>query len=273
MKFLRKLLWVRADWSEPWESRRRFVRAALDAGADALLVGRGEAQLALKEGTLMIASTEDSPGVGVVVFPITEPSKIAESLTRLRATKRSGRKTAVEIEIREKTSERAAVEAGKEADFLIISARDWRIIPLENIIANVQGGCRILQVVRNAEEARVAVETLEVGAAGVVLDPRESGPEEIKKTSEILEKLASEKLHLSPARVEEVRPVGSGDRACIDTTVMMEAGEGMLVGSQTEGLFLVHSETLPSEFVEPRPFRVNAGAVHAYVRIPEGKTK
>ena len=47
----------------------------------------------------------------------------------------------------------------------------------------------------------------------------------------------------------------------------------MLVGSQAEGMFLVHSETLPSEFVEPRPFRVNAGAVHAYIRLPDGKTK
>ncbi|MEM2192045.1 MAG: 3-dehydroquinate synthase II [Candidatus Hadarchaeales archaeon] len=273
MKFLRKLLWVRADWSEPWESRKRFVRATLDAGADALLVGRGEAQAALKEGTLMIASTEDSPGVGIVVFPVAEPSKIAEVMPKLRAVKSSGRKTAVEIEIKDKASERAAVEASREADFLIISARDWKIIPLENIIANVQKGCKILQVVKSAEEARVAAETLEVGAAGVVLDPRETGPEEIKRTSEILEKLASEKLQLSPARVEEVRAVGSGDRACIDTTVMMEMGEGMLVGSQAEGLFLVHSETLPSEFVEQRPFRVNAGAVHGYVRVPDGKTK
>lgn len=46
-----------------------------------------------------------------------------------------------------------------------------------------------------------------------------------------------------------------------------------MVGSQAEGLFLVHSETLPTEFVEARPFRVNAGAVHAYIRVPGGKTK
>jgi 3-dehydroquinate synthase II len=54
---------------------------------------------------------------------------------------------------------------------------------------------------------------------------------------------------------------------------MLRVGEGMLVGSQAEGLFLVHSETLPSEFVEPRPFRVNAGGVHSYLRAPGGKTK
>ncbi len=47
----------------------------------------------------------------------------------------------------------------------------------------------------------------------------------------------------------------------------------MLVGSQAGGLFLIHSETLPSEFVEARPFRVNAGAVHAYIKVPGGRTR
>jgi 3-dehydroquinate synthase II len=53
---------------------------------------------------------------------------------------------------------------------------------------------------------------------------------------------------------------------------MFSLGEGMLVGSQSNGLFLVHSETLESEYVASRPFRVNAGAVHAYTLLPNGKT-
>jgi 3-dehydroquinate synthase II len=53
----------------------------------------------------------------------------------------------------------------------------------------------------------------------------------------------------------------------------LKVGEGMLIGSQANGLFLVHSETLESEYVASRPFRVNAGAVHAYVLVPGGKTK
>jgi 3-dehydroquinate synthase II len=47
----------------------------------------------------------------------------------------------------------------------------------------------------------------------------------------------------------------------------MERGEGMLVGSQSAGMFLVHSESEESPYVASRPFRVNAGAVHAYVKI------
>ena len=35
----------------------------------------------------------------------------------------------------------------------------------------------------------------------------------------------------------------------------------------------MHGETLPSEFVPSRPFRVNAGAVHAYALMADGSTK
>jgi len=35
----------------------------------------------------------------------------------------------------------------------------------------------------------------------------------------------------------------------------------------------VHSESVENPYVEPRPFRVNAGAVHAYIMMPNGKTK
>ncbi|NYT19535.1 MAG: 3-dehydroquinate synthase II, partial [Methanosarcinales archaeon] len=39
------------------------------------------------------------------------------------------------------------------------------------------------------------------------------------------------------------------------------------VGSQASGMFLVHSESEESPYVASRPFRVNAGAVHAYVKV------
>jgi 3-dehydroquinate synthase II len=64
-----------------------------------------------------------------------------------------------------------------------------------------------------------------------------------------------------------------GDRVCIDACSMFSVGEGMLVGSQSSGLFLVHSESVETPYVAPRPFRVNAGPVHAYTRLPDGRTK
>lgn len=44
------------------------------------------------------------------------------------------------------------------------------------------------------------------------------------------------------------------------------------VGSFARGLFLVNSECLESNYIASRPFRVNAGPVHAYVSIPGGRT-
>ncbi len=146
-------------------------------------------------------------------------------------------------------------------------------IPLENLISELQDAkAQIFTGVKTAEEAKTAVETLEVGSDGVILDPREEGEEEIRETCETLEELETEKFELVPAEITKIEETGMGDRACVDTTSLMKIGEGMLVGSQANGLFLVHSETLESEYVESRPFRVNAGAVHAYIQAPGGKT-
>lgn len=53
---------------------------------------------------------------------------------------------------------------------------------------------------------------------------------------------------------------------------LLTPGEGMLVGSFARSLFLVHSECAESRYIASRPFRVNAGPVHAYVQLPGGRT-
>ena len=53
------------------------------------------------------------------------------------------------------------------------------------------------------------------------------------------------------------------DRVCVDLASMLSPGEGMLVGSFARALFLVHSECEASDYINSRPFRVNAGAVGA----------
>jgi len=64
-----------------------------------------------------------------------------------------------------------------------------------------------------------------------------------------------------------------GDRVCIDTCTMMGAGEGCLVGNSSQALFLIHAESIENPYVSPRPFRVNAGPVHAYIMVPGEKTR
>jgi 3-dehydroquinate synthase II len=64
-----------------------------------------------------------------------------------------------------------------------------------------------------------------------------------------------------------------GDRVCVDTCSVMSEGQGLLVGNTASAMFLVHSESIENPYVNARPFRVNAGAVHAYTLAPEEKTR
>ena len=52
-------------------------------------------------------------------------------------------------------------------------------------------------------------------------------------------------------------------RACVDLACLLKPGEGLLVGSFARCLFLVHSECEDSQYINSRPFRVNAGPVSA----------
>jgi len=98
-------------------------------------------------------------------------------------------------------------------------------------------------------------------------------PDEIRNSVAVRDSAARETLELTRGEVTAVERVGMADRVCIDTGSLLEHDEGMLIGSMSRGLFFVHAETADSPYVASRPFRVNAGAVHAYVRTPEGGTK
>jgi 3-dehydroquinate synthase II len=50
----------------------------------------------------------------------------------------------------------------------------------------------------------------------------------------------------------------------------MSEGEGILVGNNSSVMFLVQAESLENQYVAPRPFRVNAGAVHCYTLTGTG---
>ncbi|MED5159413.1 MAG: 3-dehydroquinate synthase II, partial [Candidatus Thermoplasmatota archaeon] len=77
----------------------------------------------------------------------------------------------------------------------------------------------------------------------------------------------------STAKVTAVESGGVGERVCVDLIERLFSGEGMAIGSSSGCLCLVHGETIPSEYVPTRPFRVNAGAVHAYALMANGSTK
>ncbi len=153
-------------------------------------------------------------------------------------------------------------EKALQKDVVVLKFEDWKVIPLENIIAMKKSG-KVITAVESIDDAKLALTTLEKGADGIAV----SGDREtLRKFYEVV-KEEREKLELVKARVKEIRPLGVGERVCIDTVTLMTPGEGMLVGNQASFMFLVASESEESEYVASRPFRVNAGSVNAYLKV------
>ena len=171
------------------------------------------------------------------------------------------------IDISGKTDEDKAA-AVPENKIVVLRMLDWTIIPIENLLA--RRGKNIMVKVENSRQAKLMTEILEKGVDGVVLNTKDVN--EIKKTAEIIQGI-SEKVPLVTATITVTKQLGMGDRACLDTCTQMTLGEGMLIGNTASGFFLVHSESIDNPYVASRPFRVNAGAVHAYTLAPGGKTK
>ena len=169
------------------------------------------------------------------------------------------------LALKEKTDEIKAVEKLKNGEKVVIKS-GWEIIPIENLIA--QSDCVAVEA-GSLDEARVAAGVLEKGVATIVVLP--SAIEELKTIVNELQ-FAEKAQELVEGEIVEVSTAGMGHRVCIDTMSLLQRGQGMLCGNSSSFTFLVHAETERNEYVAPRPFRVNAGAVHAYAKLPGDKT-
>jgi len=229
-----KTVWVNAD---PWS--REAVIAALESGADAVVVPEGHTDRTHALGRIKTVAPDGDIKLG---------------------------QDAVLAEITNKADEQRVAKM-PPGQMVVLRTRDWKVIPLENIVAQ-RGG--ILVEVKSAEEARLMTGVLEKGVDGVVL--RNASVAEIRKTVAAV-KAVSDKLPLVAAKITRVVQLGMGDRVCVDSCTEMKAGEGMLVGNAGDAFLLVHSESIATPYVATRPFRVNAGALHAYMLVPGGETR
>ena len=160
-----------------------------------------------------------------------------------------------------------AAESGSE--IVVVEAFNWKIIPLENIIAKLhKSRTKIYATAKNANEVRIMFGVLELGVDGVILST--NNVNEVNQSRQYLENMV---FPIETAKIIDVKDVGMGERVCVDTVSMLRTGEGMLIGSRSNFMFLVHNESVGSSFTSPRPFRVNAGAVYCYTITPDGNTK
>ena len=152
-----------------------------------------------------------------------------------------------------------------KVDFIIVSAKDWKIIPFENLIAKMHlNETDLYAEVNSVKEAELMLKTMELGVDGILMSPKDAN--DIVD----LKKLISSGLHieLSKAKIVNIQNIPEAERVCVDTTSILHPGEGMLIGSTAKGFTLVHAEIFETKFVSSRPFRVNSGDVSAYILVP-----
>ncbi len=223
-------------WVDCRPYKKEIATTAIESGADAIVAENADDVKRLGRITTIAKNGDLKPGTDVA-----------------------------EVTITDKKSENAAA-AIKDKKFVIVETSDWTVIPLENLVAQSD---RIIAKVKNEKEADLALTVLERGTAGILLATQDVSV--VKAVAKKM-KAGAGQVNLVPFTVTAIIPVGMGDRVCVDTCSMLEDGQGMLMGNTSSSMLLVHAETLENPYVAPRPFRVNAGAVHAYILLPDGKT-
>ena len=263
----------------PWDERKEMITTALESGIN-YVVDLEYSDKIRKLGNVNIVSNKADADIYIVGFngegdgSINLSENLADSkdLADAKKAKSEGKTVCAYIKITDKLHEQLAVKLGPIVDYIILVGTDWTVIPLENIIADLQKvDVEIIAAVADKDGAKLALETLEHGTDGVVFEANDFAL--IKEIAQEVDNASRTKYELKTATLTNVKPLGSGYRVCVDTTDMMKPGEGMLIGSYSKSMFLVHSESLESEYVASRPFRVNAGPVQAYVMVPGNKTR
>lgn len=227
------VLWARII---PWN--KEIAVAALESGIDALWIPDGFHDKARELGRVRIACAEGDFREG----------------RDFRVTGMKG-----------KEDEDAILASPQETAWVVFPG-DREVIPLENLVAWRR---KILAAARTPDEVTLYRGILEKGVHGIVL---------LADNASEMRALVSaarrehETISLVEARVTGISPLGIGDRVCVDTCTLIDGSRGMLVGNSSAGMFLVCAENVPNPYVLPRPFRVNAGGVHSYCRLPGGRT-
>ncbi len=153
-------------------------------------------------------------------------------------------------------------------EWVVVSCSDWTMIPLENLIADASGtGTRICAEINRIEEIQGAIFALEIGVDALLLPFQEDLWDKAQLLGHNRESRVSEgtESSLIEVTVRSIEDGGIGERACIDLTERMNPDEGLCIGSFSSCMVLVQAEVNENPHVPTRPFRVNAGAIHAYV--------
>lgn len=212
-------IFVRADLPDDRNKRKDLVTNGLEAGVVSFILRKGDEQfeeLGLMEDTVYFDKGQ----------PVDQDWAYADIRTpedQDRVLRMAGKKKAV-----------------------VIETGDWTIIPLENMIAKFRtAGTSVIAVAHSKDDASLYLQTMEKGVDGVVIETDD--PFSISKFKDLL--TVTEPVEICEVEVTSIRTLEKGDRVCVDTCSNMVPGEGMLVGSYSNCLFLIQSESEENGYV------------------------
>ncbi len=180
-----------------------------------------------------------------------------------------------EVQIDDPSDQEEALSLIGLVPWLLVRCSDWTMVPLENLVAASRGtSTRIAAAIDEEVELNGAAFALG-GGVDAILVPGHL----VNDAVTILggkwdrEETQDDGAIIEEARILSIEGAGVGERVCVDLTRRISDGQGMAVGSISGNLCLIHGETIQSDYVPIRPFRVNAGAIHSYALMADGKTK
>lgn len=190
-----------------------------------------------------------------------------------------GRQVGRVVDVGNSDGQAKARSMSGSVEWILLELGEWKMIPIENIIAACDGvHTKVAARISSPEQVLGAAFALQIGVDALLVSEDVLPTALIAKsqrgeiTEEVDNSVKTSNFSLTEIEIIEVKEGGIGDRVCVDLTSLLKIGEGMLVGSSAASMVMVHGETIESEFVPTRPFRVNAGAAHSYILMADGST-
>jgi 3-dehydroquinate synthase II len=195
---MNRTVWIRADKGLDRESRKHILTTALENDLLNIVVLEEDLEAFKKMGRF-------------------EPITIdEEDIT-------AGKEHGTFIVIKGKEDEIRASKLAGKVDIAVVSVVDWKVIPLENLIASFQGsGTKLLANVRDLTDVSLFFGALEHGVDGIALEP--GSPGDVIELRKVLDGHSTPKVSLADASITLIRQLGMGDRVCIDTCSLLRIG-------------------------------------------------
>ena len=139
-----KFAWIMTP-NKPWDDKKKMITTALESGISYVLDLDNCDKIQKLCNVGIIANNQDADiylvginGEGDGSLILSEDLNQSQDLLEAKKAKSDGKTVCAYVKITDKNHEQLAVSLGSIVDYIILVSTDWTVIPLENIIADLQ---------------------------------------------------------------------------------------------------------------------------------------